>query len=267
MSKKKKDFHAVIFDDGQKRLYLSSEAFQEGTKNGGILKQRSFSSKADAEAWLCNPDSFPIKKRFYAVKAGKRPGIYETAKQAKEQIKGFSNYSMRSFYTRNAAMEWMGDVLLDPVSQNFSSILHGDSNVFYCKVALPHPLIIYTDASFKPSGDSSYAFCIIDRETETEMTFGGKSPKAEVKTVEDAELYAILMAMRSIGTESRISVSIFTDSHYVFHHVHSNSKFGNLWDEFYSYAKIFDISLNWVKGHNGNKYNCLCDTIAKRMNF
>lgn len=38
-----------------------------------------------------------MDKKFYAVKRGRKPGIYETWKEAEEQIKGFPNAYHRSF--------------------------------------------------------------------------------------------------------------------------------------------------------------------------
>ena len=39
------------------------------------------------------------KKKYYAVKIGKKPGIYQTWAQTKEQVDGFSGAIYKSFST------------------------------------------------------------------------------------------------------------------------------------------------------------------------
>ena len=43
------------------------------------------------------------KKKFYAVKVGKVPGIYSTWSECEEQVKGFPSASYKSFATLSEA--------------------------------------------------------------------------------------------------------------------------------------------------------------------
>ena len=47
------------------------------------------------------------KKKFYAVKKGKNPGIYETWDEAKEQVTGFPSPTYKSFNTKEEAEEFL----------------------------------------------------------------------------------------------------------------------------------------------------------------
>ena len=47
------------------------------------------------------------KKKFYAVKKGKNPGIYETWDEAKEQVTGFPSPIYKSFNTKEEAEEFL----------------------------------------------------------------------------------------------------------------------------------------------------------------
>ena len=47
------------------------------------------------------------KRKFYAVKAGKIPGIYQTWSQAEEQVKGFSGAEYKSFPTLEEAERYI----------------------------------------------------------------------------------------------------------------------------------------------------------------
>lgn len=46
--------------------------------------------------------------KFYAVKAGRTPGIYTTWTEAEAQVKGFSGAEFKSFRTREEAEAWLG---------------------------------------------------------------------------------------------------------------------------------------------------------------
>ena len=47
------------------------------------------------------------KQKFYAVRVGKTPGIYQTWSQAEEQVKGFSGAEYKSFSTEEEAIKYI----------------------------------------------------------------------------------------------------------------------------------------------------------------
>ena len=47
------------------------------------------------------------KRKFYAVKVGKLPGIYQTWSQAEEQVKGFPGAEYKSFLTLEEAERYI----------------------------------------------------------------------------------------------------------------------------------------------------------------
>ena len=49
-----------------------------------------------------------VKRKLYAVKNGRRPGLYNTWKEAEEQVKGYSHAVHRSFTSRKEAEEYLG---------------------------------------------------------------------------------------------------------------------------------------------------------------
>lgn len=48
-----------------------------------------------------------MKKKYYAVKKGKVPGIYETWNEAKAQVDGFSGAVYKSFSTLEEADKYI----------------------------------------------------------------------------------------------------------------------------------------------------------------
>ena len=249
--------HAVVFRNGQKEIFYSLADFNQNTKPKDILQHRAFRSEIDAAMWLYFPDEFPATKQFYAVKIGCCPGIYRTQQEAITQVKGVSESKYQGFYTIEAAEAW----LRKPVPT------HNVDGACYCSINPVGALRIYTDASFKQPDRASYAIHIIDEAGMT-VTLGGKA--SGICDSGEAELYAMVVALRGIDRNSKAKIAIYTDCQYLFQHVYSHKGKGKeerkLWEEFFSYAKIFEISVNWVKGHSDDEHNVLCDKLAGQLN-
>lgn len=58
----------------------------------------------------------PSAKKFYAVKAGKKPGIYNTWAECQAQIIGYSNAKLKSFLSYAEAEAFMGGGSLSPIA-------------------------------------------------------------------------------------------------------------------------------------------------------
>ena len=50
-----------------------------------------------------------MAKKFYAVKAGRTPGIYESWSDCEKQVKGFGGAIYKSFSTKAEAQAFIGD--------------------------------------------------------------------------------------------------------------------------------------------------------------
>src|SRR5262249_17922636 len=48
------------------------------------------------------------KKKFYAVRSGHKPGIYQTWDECKAQVDGYSNADYKSFSTLREAQSYLG---------------------------------------------------------------------------------------------------------------------------------------------------------------
>lgn len=58
--------------------------------------------------------------KFYAVKKGRNPGIYETWNECEQQVKGFSGAAFKSFALRSDAEDYMGISTGEKKDGNFS---------------------------------------------------------------------------------------------------------------------------------------------------
>lgn len=65
------------------------------------------------------------KIKFYAVRVGKTPGIYQTWSQAEEQVKGYSGAEYKSFSTEEEAIKYISGEEInetEQISENTSII-------------------------------------------------------------------------------------------------------------------------------------------------
>ena len=58
-----------------------------------------------------------MAKKFYAVKVGKKPGIYETWAECQSQISGFSGAIYRGFATQEEAMVFLKNSVTEDKSK------------------------------------------------------------------------------------------------------------------------------------------------------
>ena len=50
------------------------------------------------------------KKLWYAVKSGRKPGLFTSWDDCKLQVIGYPGASYKGFFTKEEAMEFLGDV-------------------------------------------------------------------------------------------------------------------------------------------------------------
>lgn len=91
------------------------------------------------------------------------------------------------------------------------------------------------------------------------------------------ELTAVIMALKAL--KESCNVKLTTDSKYVCDSINKGWVYSwqknnwkkadkkpalnvDLWQELLSLIKIHNVEFIWVKGHNGHKYNEICDKLA-----
>lgn len=139
---------------------------------------------------------------------------------------------------------------------------------------------IYTDGACSGNpGKGGWAYIIIDKDTDTEIFRANGAEK--ITTNNKMELTAVINALKKIQTEQITGytmLSVYTDSQYVQQGISSwilkwkkNNwktsakqpvKNQDLWQELDALSACLSPKWFWVRGHSGNKYNELCDTLA-----
>ena len=129
-------------------------------------------------------------------------------------------------------------------------------------------VIIYTDGSAKGNpGNGGYGVVLLFGEFEKVISQG-----YILTTNNRMELLAVITGLETL--KRSCEVMIYSDSKYVIDSVEKGwvfkwqnkafkgKKNQDLWKRFLKIYKQHQISFTWVKGHAGNKYNEVCDSLA-----
>lgn len=219
-------------------------------------------------------------KKFYAVRAGRKTGIFYTWNDCRAQVEGFRGARYKSFLTEAQARAWLTEA--QPLAALFDgapapSVQRAKRSAARAEVpkdaALCH---VYTDGSClkNPNGPGGWAVCIV-RPGEAEKTFSGGDPST---TNNRMEMMAAIEALRYLPKDEPIVLS--TDSQYlkngITKWIYSWKRRGwkkadgtavlnqKLWQELDTLIDGRRITFRWVKGHAGHTYNEICDVLAKK---
>lgn len=124
---------------------------------------------------------------------------------------------------------------------------------------------IYTDGAYSQiHNEGAFAYVILNyANTEVER----KAYKITNESNNRAELKAIIAAINRLPDDAT-EVKVFSDSQYALFTLQGKWKQKSNKDLFDAWGKVLNkkqgvqIEYNWVKGHNGNVYNELCDQLC-----
>ncbi len=137
---------------------------------------------------------------------------------------------------------------------------------------------IYTDGGCSGNpGPGGWAFVLRDGKTEIRSSGGNAQT-----TNNRMELTAVINALEYVVSETSlksIPIELYTDSQYVKNGItgwiHTWLKNGwktaskkpvknrDLWEKLKEFEELLDISWHWVRGHAGNKYNEVADSLVR----
>ena len=121
---------------------------------------------------------------------------------------------------------------------------------------------IYTDGAYSSSRDQGgWAFVVVEDDLKTYSQFY----PVKNTTNNRMEILAAMEACKWAKERNKLDITIFTDSMYVIGTMTQNwkrKKNVDLWIEFDEVVEGMNIKFEHVKGHNGDKYNSLCDVLA-----
>lgn len=126
---------------------------------------------------------------------------------------------------------------------------------------------IYTDGAYsRQHNEGAFAYVMLNCEnTEVER----KAYKITNETNNRAELKAIIAAVNRLPDDAT-EVCIFSDSQYALNTLSGKWNRSCNLDLFVAWDKVLEkkhvkLVYNWVKGHDGNMYNELCDQLCNEV--
>lgn len=198
--------------------------------------------------------------KYYAVKVGRRPGIYSTWQECKAQVDGYPQAQYKKFASEGEALDFIGRTNRQMAFDDLEPYkARGDGKT----------LVAYVDGSFdKEDGSYSYGAVFIDGDDI--KTFSKRYPKdqysdhrnviGEIRGAEFACKYAVENAFEKLIL------------HYDYEGIEKwatgqwkrNVEATRSYHEFFSkIKKDLEVDFVKVKAHTGNKYNEMADDLAK----
>lgn len=221
-----------------------------------------------------------MAKKFYAVKRGRKQGIFATWAECKAQVDGFERPVYKGFMSREEAVDWLGGGQRKPAPAISAEVLlYTDGSCLgnpgaggWAAISMtPDPSLVEKH----PVGDGETIGLPIAAGTLIENTVSGGAAET---TNNRMELTAVIEGLRLIPPQ--LSVAVFTDSRYICDAFNrgwvaiwqrrrwrkaTNEPVKNpeLWQALFDLACSREVSFHWVRGHNANPYNERCDELAR----
>lgn len=199
-----------------------------------------------------------MSKKVYAVRSGRKPGIYNTWAQCQEQIRGFSGAVFKGFPTLAEAEAYMN---LPGATQVQDAPVGKDS--------VQTEAVAYVDGSYQAATKQfSCGVVIFHDGQETHLSELYNDPDLAQMHNVAGELKGSQKAIQFCLERQIKSVTIFHDYEGIAKWCTGEwqaKKTGTKeYKAFYEQAKSkLDIRFVKVKGHSGDKYNDLADRLAR----
>lgn len=199
------------------------------------------------------------KNKFYAIKKGKDGirGIFEKPwSEVAPMVQGVQNASYKGFPTENEAMNWFYDMEREVIE------IEQDENT----------LVAYVDGSSSATIEeygSGVVLIFPDGQIE-ELSFSGNHEDAKTMKNVAGELSGAMRAMQMAKKKKFKKLIICYDYQGIEKWLTNEWKCKNEMTKLYKqwYDKnikdYLEVGFKWVKGHSGDKYNDLADSLAKK---
>jgi len=192
------------------------------------------------------------KRKFYAVRKGKKIGIFNTWDECKEQVNGYSGAEYKSFTLKEEAEEYIG------------------LNKSIDKVNYDNRVEAYVDGSYEHSIREYGSGVVILKNNNVEKTYSTKGKKESLVGMRNVagEIEAAKIAMNYCLDNNIENLILYFDYEGIEKWctgVWKTNKEGTIeYKKFYDSIKSkLNVEFVKVKAHSGNKYNEEADKLAK----
>lgn len=215
------------------------------------------------------------KKKYYAVRTGKKTGIYTNWKDAEAQVIGFPGAEYKSFNTEDEAVNYI-DSKRNTDTENLDEYSNEDINKKIrekIKTINEDTVMAFTDGSYSSNinGKAKYSFGAVlitsDGEYSIYESFasneysGSRNVAGEIEGVKQSILWSIQNNKKRIdiyydyaGVEKWALKEWKTN-------IDLTKEYVKFFDE---KSKLIEINFFHIKAHNGILYNEKADELAKK---
>ncbi len=214
-----------------------------------------------------------MKKKYYAVRKGRQPGIYQDWDTCKEQVDGFAGAQYKSFSTSEDAKRYLAgeNSVSTPPRPRVSHEPSSSADV------RPGHVVIYADGACSGNpGRGGYGTVVLQGDQRKEFSAGFRRT-----TNNRMEILGCIVGLESVEKPS--DVTLYSDSRYVVDAITKswaetwrsrgwNRKVDNelvpalnadLWARLLDLCSWHRVRFHWVRGHDGNLENERCDVLAR----
>lgn len=192
------------------------------------------------------------KKKFYAVRKGKKTGIFNTWDECKEQVNGYSGAEYKSFTTKEEANEYIG-------LNKKLKVINDENRVE-----------AYVDGSYEHAIREYGSGVVILKNNNVEKTYSKKGKEASLVSMRNVagEIVAAKIAMEYCLDNSIEHLTLYFDYEGIEKWctgAWKTNKEGTMeYKKFYDSIKSkLNVEFVKVKAHSGDKYNEEADKLAK----
>ncbi len=221
------------------------------------------------------------KKKYYSVKAGKKPGVYLTWEECKNQVDGFSGAVYKSFPTLAEEEEFAGvhrrNRAVEPAEPGVSE--WGAAEAGLQPGARTEPefppggATAYVDGSYNAAtGEYSCGVVFLYEGEEIQIAQKGESEELASMRNVAGEILGAELAMRKAVEMGIPSLNIYHDyqgiASWCLGEWKTNKEGTRAYKEYFdSISQGLKVRFVKVKGHSGDEYNDLADELAKSVIF
>src|SRR5699024_3430530 len=207
--------------------------------------------------------------KFYAVKKGKKPGIYKTWPDCQKQVKGFSGAVYKSFTSLEEAEAFIGDA-----SSSVSKTKQGEEIRWLSKSDSKgqtdiDTMSVYVDGSFdKKSGYFGYGGVVLYQGTKKSYKGGRNTECLDKMRNVAGEIIAAMHAVKIAKKAGVKKVVIYHDymgiAEWALKSWHAKNDYTKEYQA-YMQEQASELAIGFVKvaAHTGNQYNEEADQLAK----
>lgn len=207
-----------------------------------------------------------MAQKYYAVKVGMTTGIFETWEECKASVDGYPGALYKSFKNLSDAYAYMGwegkQLSLFDMNEDTS-----DADIPFSNSV---KAIAYVDGSFN-TATNEFGYGVVMFHDGRQIHLSDSFNDEEMASMRNVagEIYGSMAAMEYAIKNNVSNLTIYYDymgiSKWCTGEWKTNKKGTILYKKYYDQAKKkVNISFEKVKGHSGDKYNDLADSLAKK---